>query len=210
MSRPREIAALVAVASLLLCDAPARAQTAPVSATLTAAQWQADLHYLAAQMPLRHKNLYHTMTPAAFQAAVTQLDADIPHLNGDEIALRLIALATLPTDSHTGAFGFPPGRSFPLRLRHYDDGIYVKGAPEQYRAILGGRLIAVGTTPANVIYDRLLTVIPHDTGNPGLQGLIAPVLMTMGPVLHGLERHAYRRRQQRTRSKGTANGRRST
>ncbi len=186
MSRPREIAALVAVASLLLCDAGARAQTAPVSATLTAAQWQADLRYLAAQMPLRHKNLYHTMTPAAFAAAVAQLDADIPHLNGDEIALRLIALATLPTDSHTGAFGYPPGQSFPLRLRRYDDGIYVEAAPERYGAAVGGKLIAIGTTPANVIYDRLLTVIPHDTGNPGLQGLLAPVLMTMGPVLHGL------------------------
>ena len=33
----------------------------------------------------------------------------------------------------------------------------------------------------------MLTVIPHDTGNSGLQGLIAPVLMTMGPVLHGLD-----------------------
>jgi hypothetical protein len=187
MSRPREIAMIVAVATLLLCRAPAYAQTAPASVTLTTAQWQADLRYLAAQMPLRHKNLYHTMTPAAFQAAVAQLDADIPHLNGDEITLRLIALATLPTDSHTGAFGFPPGRSFPLRLRHYEDGIYVEAAPEQYRAVVGGKLVAIGTTPAGTIYDRLLTVIPHDTANSGLQGLIAPVLMTMGPVLHGLD-----------------------
>ena len=114
MSRPRGIAMIVAVASLLLCDAPAHAQTAPASVTLTAAQWQADLRYLAAQMPLRHKSLYHTITPAAFQAAVAQLDADIPHLNGDEITLRLIALATLPTDSHTARLRLSAGPELPV------------------------------------------------------------------------------------------------
>ncbi|MBV8354054.1 MAG: hypothetical protein JO101_01935 [Candidatus Eremiobacteraeota bacterium] len=138
-------------------------------------------------MPLRHKNLYHTMTPEAFRAAVARLDADIPHLNTDEIVIRMLTIATMPEDSHTGYFGLPPGESFPLRLRHYDNGIYVEGAPPRYAAAVGGRLLAIGQTPADAIYDRLEAVIPHDTGNPGLLEFVGPVLMTMGHVLHGLD-----------------------
>jgi len=164
---------------------PARAQNA--SPALTSEQWRADLKYLAEQMPLRHKNLFHTMTPEAFRAAVDQLNADIPRLNGDEISVRLMNIATLPEDSHTGGQGLPHGQCFPLRLRRYEDGLYVESAPPRYASAVGGRLITIGDTPAEVVYEKMLALIAHDPGNPGLLEVLGPVLMTMGPVLHGLD-----------------------
>jgi uroporphyrinogen-III synthase len=163
---------------------PARAENVPVA--LTPDQWRADLRYLAEQMPLRHKSLFHTMTPEAFHRAVDQLDADIPHLNDDEIVLRLAALAAMPEDSHTGALSFPPGNYYPLRLRHYEGGLYVESVPPKYADAVGGRLVRIGDATADGLYDKLRTVMPRDSGNPGLLEVIGPVLMASGHVLHGL------------------------
>ena len=47
---------------------------------LSAEQWRKDLRYLAEQMPLKHKSLFHTMSAPEFHAAVAKLDSDIPAL----------------------------------------------------------------------------------------------------------------------------------
>jgi tetratricopeptide (TPR) repeat protein len=176
---------VLAVALLELGAAPAFSQSGHVPVALTADQWRADLRYLAEAMPQRHKKLFHTMTPEAFHRAVEQLDADIPHLNDDEIALRLFTIATMPEDSHTGGLGYPPGTYFPLRLRHYEDGLYVESAPSKYADAVGGRLVRIGDASAVAVYEKLRAIVPHDPGNPGLLESIGPVLMMSGHVLHG-------------------------
>jgi len=181
------VAVLLAMVGFSGVGAEAQDAQAQSTAALTADEWRADLHYLAEQMPLRHKNLFHTMTPAAFHAAVARLDADIPHLNADEIAVRLYTLAAMPEDSHTGGVGLPAEQCFPLRLRRYHDGIYVESAAPQYASAVGGRLLTIGATPAETVYERLRAVVPHDSGNPGLLEVLGPVLMTVGHVLHGLD-----------------------
>lgn len=178
---------VVAVAGALWAlGVPMSALAEGAPATLTAEQWRADLRYLAEQMPLRHRSLFHTMSPQAFHHAVDQLDAEIPHLNDDEIVLRLVAIAVMPEDSHTGALSFPPGNYYPLRLRHYEDGLYVESAPPKYADAVGGRLVRIGDAAAGAVYDTLRTVMPHDSDNPGLLEVIGPVLMMSGHVLHGL------------------------
>ena len=171
-------------ALMVLLGGAANAQYAK---PLTTDQWRADLQYLADQMPRRHKNLFHTMTPDEFHAAVAQLDTDIPHLNADEITVRLNQIAVMPEDSHTGGLGLPHEPCFPLRLRHYNDGIYVESAPPQYASAVGGRLIAIGDTPAETAYKMMATIVPHDTGNPGLLEVLGPVMMTSGHILHGMD-----------------------
>lgn len=70
--------------------------------SLSVEQWREDLRYLAEQMPLKHKSLFHTMTEAEFRAAVARLHADIPKLNDDEIFIRLAQITALVQDGHTG------------------------------------------------------------------------------------------------------------
>src|SRR6266851_3893611 len=48
---------------------------------LSPQEWREDLRYLAEQMRLKHKSLFHTMPEAEFKGAVAKLDADIPSLN---------------------------------------------------------------------------------------------------------------------------------
>lgn len=171
-----------------LGTARSAAQNDSAPAALTADQWRADLQLLAQQMPAKHKDLFHTMTPDAFHRAVNQLNAEIPALNADQIVLRLFEIAAMPTDSHTGPGprSLPPDNYFPLRLRHYDDGIYVESAAPQYADAVGGRVIRIGNSDAESVYTKLLALMPHDAGNPGLLEVIGPLLMVSGHVLHGL------------------------
>jgi hypothetical protein len=41
-------------------------------------QWRADLRYLAEELPMRHKNLFASMTREQFEQAVNRLDERIP------------------------------------------------------------------------------------------------------------------------------------
>ena len=156
--------------------------------TLAVDRWRADLRYLAEQMPITHKDLFHTMTRDAFQRAIRQLDADIPTLDDDQITIRLLTISAMPTDSHTGPAtqSLPRDNYFPLRLRHYDDGLYVESAAPEFGDAVGGRVVRVGSTDADELYAKMLALIPHDAGNPGLLEVIGPLLMVSGRVLHGL------------------------
>ena len=69
---------------------------------LSAEQWRQDLHFLAEQMPLKHKSLFHTMNKAEFHVAVTKLDSDMPALNEDQIFVRLVQIMAMVQDGHTG------------------------------------------------------------------------------------------------------------
>jgi hypothetical protein len=178
------IALAVGFVAIVGTATPARADGALPEPAIE--QWRADLRYLAEQMPLRHKELFHTMTPAAFRTAVDRLDADIPRLNDDEITVRLFAIAAMPEDGHTGGLGYPPGTYCPLRLRHYAGGLYVESAPREYASAVGGRVLRIGNATAADVYEKLRPIIPHDAGNPGLLDAIGPVLVTSGHVLHGL------------------------
>ena len=60
-----------------------------VSKAQTVEQWKADLQFLSTELPKRHKNLFHTMTREQFETAVKQLDAKIPTLTNNQIALEL-------------------------------------------------------------------------------------------------------------------------
>jgi len=154
---------------------------------LTVDQWRSDLQYMAEQMPKKHKNLFHTMTPEAFHQAIDELDADIPHLNDDEIVVRLATIAAMPEDSHTDVLSLPPGDFFPLRLRHYDDGIYVESAPPKYAAAVGGKVERIGNTSAETVYEKVAPLLARDEGNFGVLEWLGPVLMMSGNVLHGLD-----------------------
>ena len=68
-----------------------------VSQKSSAEMWREDLRYLAAELPKRHKNLFHTMTREQFDAAVRDLDAKIPMLSQNQIAMEFGR-----SDSHPG------------------------------------------------------------------------------------------------------------
>ncbi|HET9406183.1 MAG TPA: hypothetical protein VFO39_03000 [Candidatus Sulfotelmatobacter sp.] len=159
---------------------------------LSTEQWRNDLRYLAEQMPLKHKSLFHTMHEAEFHEAVAKLDSDIPSLNEDQILVRLLQIMAMVQDGHTG-LGLrpipPPDRKdhIPIRFERYPDGIYVRAAAPEYAAAVGGKVIQVGSVNWKDAIQRADSIEPHDPGNDGEQlAWSARTDLNYPRILHGL------------------------
>ncbi len=155
---------------------------------LTAEQWRADLKFMSEEMQLRHRNLYHTVSPQKFAAAVGDLDAQIPTLQRNAIIVGMMRIAAMVGDGHTRVdprkdtrFGFP---SLPLRLYLFDDGLFVRAASPQYSGLVGARIEAIGGVPVQEAIDRVSEIISKDNKMATL--LIAPIYLDMPDILNAL------------------------
>ena len=82
--------AALCVVVLLLSSSAAVAQQ-----PLTSDQWRQDLHYLAKELPSRHKNAFHTTTREKFEKAVAELDAAIPTLQPHEVIVGMMRIVAI-------------------------------------------------------------------------------------------------------------------
>jgi tetratricopeptide (TPR) repeat protein len=188
----------LAVCLLCLASAgPLAAQTGEVQKSsrppLSAQEWREDLHYMAAQMRLKHKALFHSMTEAEFNGAVDALDADIPRLNEDEIIVRLAQLVAMVQDGHSGLDlrPVPPSPDLkdhiPVRFERYADGVYVRAASQEYADAVGGKVIKVGSVDWQEAMQRVDSIESHDAGNNGEQfAWSAKTSLNCPRLLHGL------------------------
>lgn len=112
-------------------------------------RWRADLAFLAEELPRRHKNLFFKITRERFESAVAELEASLPSMTDAEIKVALMRVVAQVGDSHTHVrWSYDDFTVFPLKLFRFSDGWYVTEAGEEYRQIVGARLVRVGATPA--------------------------------------------------------------
>jgi len=141
---------------------------------LSPQDWREDLRFLAAQMRLKHKSLFHTMTETEFNQAVEKLDADIPRLNDDQIFIRFLQIMAMVRDGHSG-FDIrpipPPDLKDHIAVRfvRYADGIYVRAAAAEYADMVAGKVVKVGSSGWQEAIQRLDSIESHDPGNNGEQ-----------------------------------------
>lgn len=166
---------------------PARAAAAPLSEAQARA-WQADIDYLAREMPLRHRNLYHTVSQQRFDTALRDLRARVPGLARHQIVVELARIVALVGDGHTNvaptrdpAIGF---RSYPVMMYFFKDGLYVRAATLEQAGLVGARVLAIGATPVDEAYRRVRDLVGRD--NEMGARYFAPHLLAMPEVLHAL------------------------
>ncbi len=112
-------------------------------------------------MVANHKNLYHTVTPQKLDQAFAALDHDLPTLSDAQITVRLVAIAALVNDGHSGiGITFRPGLTHVgLWMVSYPDGIFVEQAAPENKALLGARLERIGNVPVDEALARIHTII---------------------------------------------------
>jgi hypothetical protein len=149
----------------------------------TSAQWRGDLDYLVSALHREHRNLFHSVSPERFNDATRSLRAHIPSLAGHEIVVKLARLVALIGDGHTclPLTEVPGFRRYPVRLYRYADGLFVQGIAREFADAVGGRLLAIGDTPAVDAYDAMRPLISHDN-EMGITAT-APTLLTIPEVL---------------------------
>jgi hypothetical protein len=150
--------------------------------------WREDLRFMAGEMARRHRNLYHTVSKASFDSAVTALDRRIPSLARHEVIVELARIAALVGDGHTNVaptrdpkIGF---RTLPVQLYFFKDGLFVRRADNARADLVGARVVRIGRATSEQAYAKVRELIGRD--NEMDARFFAPFLLAMPEVLHGL------------------------
>lgn len=157
--------------------------------TLTTAQWRADLHYLATELPRRHIAPFGHISRQAFEREVAALDRRLPTLDPDAIFVGMDRLENLIGDGHTYIRIPKDAPVFPLRFERFDgDYRLVATAPgSPAEAVLGARLVKVGDTPIAEAQRRLMTLTPASETQALRDIRATQLLLANGMILHGLD-----------------------
>ncbi len=144
------------------------------------AAWRTDIETAATSIRDIHPRPFRTIDRSTFDAAATQLLADVPTLIDKEIIVRLAALVALVDDGHTRLsiprehpeigleFGHTPTpgpeypalrfRQLPISFEQFDDGVYVVAADSRHRELIGLRLAALDDTPVVEAMEAVQTI----------------------------------------------------
>jgi Peptidase family S41 len=154
---------------------------------LSAAEWRADLHFLAAELPSRHANAFFLISRATFDAEVAVLNRRIEMANSDEIFVGLQRIVKSIGDGHTGIDTAPPDRRvMPLQFAKFGTDFRVSSVGSGLEQALGARLLQIGGIAIPDVWQRVLTL----TSQGELMELrreVALVYLSRGYALHGLD-----------------------
>ena len=166
----KKLSMILFAAAVFLCGNPAHAQ----SPTAEPEKWREDLRYLSDELPRRHINLFHTLSPEAFYNAVNELDSIIPSLPDHEIIVRMTRLLAMVKESHTyldwaRPTRTPPFGRLPLRFLVFKDGLYVTQAAKSdfktnprsnyYTRAIGMRVARIGDVEIESAMQAIATII---------------------------------------------------
>jgi len=155
--------------------------------SLSAAEWRADLRFLATELPKRHANAFFMISRATFDAEVAALNRRMKTANSDEIFVGLQQIVKSIGDGHTGMGTSPPDRRvMPIAFAKFGNDFRVSGVGQGLDEALGARLLKIGGVPVQEIWQRVLTM----TSQGELMELRredALVYLSRGYALHGLE-----------------------
>ncbi len=154
---------------------------------LNAADWQADLKFLAEEIPKQHPNLFRRMKKEDFELAVKAFHDRIPSLSEDEIIVGLMKIIGMAKDGHTGVFPANFFRSgvYPVRFYLYKDGLFVQKAAPEYADAVGGRVTGIGNLSAEEALKLAGQIVASDNEMGAKEN--APLLLSIPELLAGLK-----------------------
>ena len=131
---------------------------------MSSEKWQEDLIYLATELPKRHKNLFFKMTKNEWVSNVQQLRKQIPAMSDTEVMVGLTKLFALIGDQHTdiSVIGNDRLKVMPLFLYWFKDGIFVVGASQEYKNLLGCQVVKIEDVDVDKACDVVSTLFCYD------------------------------------------------
>jgi len=132
---------------------------------LSKEEWKQDLRFLADNIEKIHPNPFGMIKKEDFEHEVTNVEERIPNLSDEQISMQLIKLEAMIGDGHSTSFPFQPSTGFkmyPLQLYHFSDGLYVTDASDQYRQVVGTRVVKIGSLPVEQVYEILKPFVAAD------------------------------------------------
>ncbi len=147
--------------------------------------WRTDLRTLATELPLRHKDAFHTIDKAAWGRSLAAIERELPSLDDAHITVRLTQLVASIGDAHTRLRAGDRGRVYPLRFAWFDDGIFVVGATPEHAAEVGSKLVGIGSYTIDEVIARFSPLVSRDN-DAGLRSEL-PAELVRPVTLAGLD-----------------------
>src|SRR5262249_51626343 len=139
------------------CGFQPRPSPPPLSADTRDGRWHQDLQYFARELPRLHGNLFHTLARSELDSAVAKLQAEIPTLSDEEIAVGIGRIAALADDAHTHAW--LGRRRLPIALYWFSDGVFVTAARSDFESTLRRRVVRIGETDVDEAVRRASALV---------------------------------------------------
>jgi hypothetical protein len=127
--------------------------------------WRYDLAFFASEARRVHTGFDRPAFSRAFTEAVADLDRQVPSLNDDQILAGLQRVATLLSDGHSGVYlrNLPrTHRRLPVDFYWFAEGMYVVGARDDHRDLIGARVIRIGKMSPPQLVAALGSYVPRD------------------------------------------------
>ena len=174
---------IVVALLLVLCPIACSARNPEPLPKLTKEQWHKDLAVFARELPKRHANAFHAVAHEQFDAAVKELDAGIDTASDDAIVAGLVRLAALVGDAHTSVHLPPNWHRLALQIQPFGDEWRVTRATAATKALLGGKVTAIGGVAISDVVRRLAPLAPQDELAP-MQRAVITANMHVPELLH--------------------------
>ncbi|RCW58718.1 S41 family peptidase [Halanaerobium sp. ST460_2HS_T2] len=134
-----------------------------MAAEISEADWLSDLNYLESELPVEHYNLFFKLEKEEFIKEMDKLKNDLPELSNLDTTLRLAEIFAKIGDTHTAIDNTRfLTEYYPLFLKKFEDGYRVIMTDNQYKKILGAKLIAINNYSIEELKDHFNKIITAD------------------------------------------------
>lgn len=150
--------------------------------------WQFDLQFLVSEIKRLHVNMYHTISENNFETMVAIIHKKIPTLSDQQIVFEFMKLLASTGNGHNfivpayakrGSFS-----QLPLQFYLFSDGLFIVAADEEYRHLVGSKVVSIGNTAVEEALERTKKVNARDNEMQHLW--LAPHYLGLAEVLEGL------------------------
>lgn len=117
-------------------------------------KWREDLRFMAAEVPKKHKNAFHTISREQFETAVADLDKQIPNLDDTQIVFGFARILAMIGDGHTSLYWSQIYDPVPVRLFWFGKELRVRKFGKELPQLKGARLMKIGGVAVEEIFKR--------------------------------------------------------
>lgn len=124
--------------------------------------WRYDITFLVEEARRLHPSPSREAFSAEFERAAKTLSNAVPTLSETQMRVKMQALITLLHDGHSGIDMDQDTQRLPLRFYFFADGVFVIGASDGDEALIGSRVIRIGSRPIEELLRELPQYVPRD------------------------------------------------
>ncbi len=126
-------------------------------------EWDEDISYFSKNLKKNHKNLFHNLSEAEFDASITALRENVVGKTDSDIYISLLKIISKIGDSHTSiSVNNSWFSNLPLEVFIAYDGVLITGISEEYQQFIGDKIVAINGNDIEIVLDSFRDVIAFE------------------------------------------------